>query len=172
MIAAHTLALVAGVSAYDAIAGRFAAPDQRLRIKWPNDILWDGAKLCGILLERTGDAVIVGFGINVTGHPPDLGRPVTSLAAVGGGGSASDVIADLVAAFARTLQMWRVEGLRAVALAWRARALAPGTAVRVEVPDGEAISGVFSELAEDGALILRLANGATRAIHTGDVFLI
>jgi len=170
--AAHTLALVAGVAAHDAIVGRFEALDDRLRIKWPNDILWDGEKLCGILLERAGDAVIVGFGINVTGHPADLGRPVTSLAAIGGEGTASDVLADLVAAFAHTLQMWRVEGLRAVALAWAARALPPGTAVRVEAPDGEVIMGTYSELAEDGALILRLANGATRAIHTGDVFLI
>lgn len=170
--AAHTLALVAGIAAHEAIAGRLAGPDDRLRIKWPNDILWDGAKLCGILLERTGDAVIVGFGINVTDHPPDLARAVTSLSAIGGQGAASDVLADLVGAFARRLHAWRVEGLRAVSLAWGVRALPPGTSVRVEAPDSEAISGAFSELAEDGALILRLANGATRAIHTGDVFLI
>ena len=74
---APTLALVAAVALHEVI--EIYAP--AVQIKWPNDLLFDGAKLAGILLEREGDAVIVGFGVNLAGHPDSLDRPATSLAA-------------------------------------------------------------------------------------------
>lgn len=76
----HTLALVAANAVHALVAPLCTG---QARIKWPNDILVDGAKIAGILLERAGDAIVVGIGINVTGHPVGLDRPVTSLAAQG-----------------------------------------------------------------------------------------
>ena len=84
------------------------------RIKWPNDILVDGAKIAGILLERTGDAVVVGIGINVTHFPQDLDRPVTSLAAQGATGEGADAAAlleRLAQLFGHWLAIWRAQGL-------------------------------------------------------------
>src|SRR3546814_16078595 len=75
-----TLALVAANAVHALVAPLCAG---QARIKWPNDVLVDGAKIAGILLERAGDAVVAGIGINVTGHPVGLDRPATSLFAQG-----------------------------------------------------------------------------------------
>ncbi|MFN2260234.1 MAG: biotin--[acetyl-CoA-carboxylase] ligase, partial [Parasphingopyxis sp.] len=66
--AAASLALVAGVALWDALAGALGDA-QGLQLKWPNDLLLGGAKLAGILLEREGEAVIVGCGVNLARHP-------------------------------------------------------------------------------------------------------
>lgn len=168
---AHMLAFVAGIAAYEAVS-KHVPPNEALRIKWPNDLLWDGAKLCGILLERSRDAVVVGFGVNVTDHPEIAGRSVTDLAAIGATGDAAALLIDLAVTFEYWLGVWRVEGARSIIIAWSQRALPPGTPVSVSIPDGTSMAGDFAGLQDDGALILRLANGATRVIHTGDVFLL
>ena len=73
---APTLALVAAVALHQ-VAALFA-PGASIAIKWPNDLMAGGAKLSGILLERSDDAVIIGFGVNLAHHPEDLERPATS----------------------------------------------------------------------------------------------
>jgi BirA family biotin operon repressor/biotin-[acetyl-CoA-carboxylase] ligase len=143
-----------------------------LQIKWPNDLLLDGAKLSGILLERAGDAVVIGIGVNLAHHPTDLDRAVTSLAAHGGVPDPADFLETLADAFARWLGIWRGEGLAPVRVRWLDRAHPAGTALTARLPDGSAIDGLFQGLDDAGALILRLADGATRVIHAADVFLI
>lgn len=160
------LALVAAVALHEAASA--AAAGATLRLKWPNDLLAGPAKLAGILLEREGEAVVVGFGVNLASHPDDLDRPATSLAAVAGRApEPAAFLEDLAAAFARWLGVWRAEGLAAVRAAWLAAAHPLGT--RLATPAGE---GLFDGLDEQGALRLRLANGATHVMHAGDVFLI
>jgi len=142
-------------------------------LKWPNDLLIGGAKLAGILLEGTGETVVVGIGVNLAHHPEGLDRPVTSLAAQGL--EAPDpalFLEDLAAAFQRWLERWRNENFASVRTAWLARAHPKGTALTANLPDGESIDGLFDGLDADGALILRLADGTARVIHAGDVFLI
>ncbi|MFA6114484.1 MAG: biotin--[acetyl-CoA-carboxylase] ligase [Sphingomonas sp.] len=141
-------------------------------IKWPNDLLLDGAKLSGILLERAGDAVVIGMGVNLAHHPTDLERPATSLAAHGAAPDPADFLETLADAFERWLGIWRVEGLAPIRSRWLERAHAPGTALTARLPDGGAIDGLFQGLNGDGALILRLADGSSRVIHAADVFLI
>lgn len=143
-----------------------------LRLKWPNDLLLGGAKLSGILLERAGDAIVIGFGVNLAHHPVDLDRPVTSLAANGVTPTPDDFAATLGDALARWIARWRGEGLAPIRDRWMARAHAPGTALTARLPDGSAVEGIFERLDGDGALILRLADGTARVIHAGDVFLI
>lgn len=165
---AATLALVAGVAVQEAVGAYCPAAT----IKWPNDVLLDGAKLSGILLEREGDAVVVGQGVNLASHPELPDRPTTSLAAHGVSVSPDEFVQTLADAFARWLGRWRGEGVAAVAARWIERAHARGTALSVRLPDGGTLDGLFDGLSPDGALNLRLADGGRRVIHAADVFLL
>jgi len=192
---APTLALVAGVAvhstlvAQDLIRGMAycgdggneekprpgSSPGRRnegLALKWPNDILVGRAKLAGILLERQGDSVVIGVGINLAHHPDLPDRPTMSLAALGVTMSAVTAIAALAPSFACWLTIWRAAGLPALRTAWLDRAHPVGTALSAALPDGSRLNGAFDGLTDDGALQLRLADGTTRVIHAGDVFLI
>jgi BirA family biotin operon repressor/biotin-[acetyl-CoA-carboxylase] ligase len=167
---AATLALVAAVALEDAV--RTFAPDAPLTLKWPNDLLIGGAKLSGILLERAEDAVIIGFGVNLAHHPEALDRPATSLAAHGHAPDPQLFLETLAESMARWVNRWRGEGLGAIRDRWLARAHSPGTALTARLADGTSLDGLFEGLTGDGALILRLADGAHRVIHAGDVFLL
>jgi BirA family biotin operon repressor/biotin-[acetyl-CoA-carboxylase] ligase len=143
-----------------------------LVLKWPNDLLIDGAKISGILLERTGDAIVVGIGVNLAHHPTDTDRRATSLTAHGATPDPADFAETLADTFARWLSIWRGQGLAPVRARWLERAHPIGTALTARLPDGSATDGLFNGLDGDGALILRLADGTARVIHAGDVFLL
>ncbi len=163
-----TLALVAAVALDEALRSYGADA----WIKWPNDLFMGAAKLAGILLERSGEAVVVGIGVNLAHHPGGLERPTTSLAAHGLSAPDPDLLLqDLAEAFFRWLAIWR-GGLDPVRRRWLERAHPIGTALSVRVPDQPAIDGLFDGLDPEGALRLRLASGAVQVIHAGDVFLI
>jgi len=170
---AATLALVAAVALEEVISA-YLHPDKGRGaiIKWPNDLLLDGAKLSGILLERADDAVVIGVGVNLVQHPESLDRPATSLAVLGVTPDPANFLETLAAAFERWLSIWRNEGLAPVRARWLARAHPVGTALTARLPDGGAIDGLFAGLDSEGALILRLADGTSRVIHAADVFLI
>ncbi|WP_017979168.1 MULTISPECIES: biotin--[acetyl-CoA-carboxylase] ligase [Sphingomonas] len=166
-----TLALTAAVALHDAL-GVFLTPSGTARLKWPNDVVIAGAKLSGILLERSGDAVVVGIGVNLAHHPDLADRPTTSLAAHGAIVDPATFAEVLSEAFARWLARWRGEGIAAIRSAWLAAAHPLGTPLTARLPDGSAVDGLFDGLDADGALILRLASGARHVIHAGDVFLL
>ena len=163
---APTLALVSAVALHEAVSA--FAPEAEVQIKWPNDLVAGGAKLAGILLEREGDAVVAGFGVNLAFHPPAVDRPATSLAALAGPPPPVEEFADaLAAAFSHWLERWRSEGLDPVRRAWLAAAHPIGAPLTTSEGDG-----LFDGLDEGGALRLRLADGTVRVIHAGDVFLL
>lgn len=167
-----SLAFVTAVAVFDAV--RLMAPQVHICVKWPNDIITpDGAKLCGVLLERAADVVVVGIGLNLVWHPQNLEREVTDLLTRGAtppdAQTAVEIVADV---FARYLAIWRQSGLEVIVRHWEARAHPRGTALSAKLPDGEHLDGLYAGLNEDGALQLRLADGAIRAIHAADVFLI
>ncbi len=163
---AATLALVSAVALHQALST--LAGGETLQIKWPNDILAGGAKLAGILLERSGHAVVIGFGANLAHHPESLDRPVTSLAAMTGAAPDPAVAVCVLAdAFARWLGCWRAQGIGPVRTRWLSAAHPLGTALMTSGGDG-----LFDGLDDTGALRLRLADGTSRVIHAGDVFLI
>ncbi|HVF93075.1 MAG TPA: biotin--[acetyl-CoA-carboxylase] ligase, partial [Sphingomonas sp.] len=171
---AATLALVAAVAIEEVV--RLLLPTRhdggRLRLKWPNDLLIDDAKVSGILLERADDAVVIGFGVNIAYHPDLPDRPTASLAEHGVAITPADFASRLAEMFAAWLHHWRGEGLAPVRTRWLERAHPPGTELTARLPDGTATDGVFDGLDADGALILRLADGSRRVIHAGDVFLL
>ena len=144
----------------------------RLSIKWPNDLLIDGAKLTGILLERSGEAVVIGMGVNLAHHPEALDRPTTSLAAHGVTVASAPFLETLAEIFARWLARWRSEGLAPIRARWIERAHPRGTALCARTGDGTVVDGLFHDLDDSGALILRLADGSRHVMHAGDVFLI
>lgn len=160
-----SLALVAGLSLHDTLAPLLG--DASPMLKWPNDVLVNGAKLAGILLEREGEAVIVGVGVNLAVAPVLPDRPTVSLAALGGDPSRDLFAEALAAAFARDLERWRLYGLGPVVARWLAVGHPAGTPLRVE--DG--VSGTFVGLSSEGALQLRLTDGTTRTVHSGEVTL-
>jgi len=127
-----------------------------------------GAKLGGILLERSGDRVIAGFGVNLAAAPDIPDRPTANL----DGSVLPQAFAPLLAAsLARLLAAWRGSDPAAFVQAWQARAHPFGTAISVHSGPGERLSGRFDGLAPDGALRLRVADGGIHVIHAGDVFL-
>lgn len=165
-----TLALVAAVALHETAAA--FAPEIDLSIKWPNDLMSSGAKLAGVLLERAGDAIVVGIGVNLAFRPDGLARAVTSLSELGVDIDPSDFCIELAGRFAAWRDRWRQEGLEVVRAAWLRSAHPSGTPLTVNLGDGRSIDGGFDGLDHDGALCLRLADGSVRVIHAGDVFLI
>jgi BirA family biotin operon repressor/biotin-[acetyl-CoA-carboxylase] ligase len=159
---APTLALAAAVALHEAATPHVAKGE--LRIKWPNDLLLDGAKLAGILLERGVDAVVIGFGVNLACEPESLDRPTARL---GEGVEPRQFLEALAEAFARWLGRWRGEGLAPVRDRWLAAAHPVGAAL--STPEGD---GLFDGLDASGALRLRRADGTIDIVHAGDVFLI
>ena len=170
--AAATLGFVAAVALAEVVAGLLPDAGARATLKWPNDLLVGGAKLSGILLERTEDAVVVGIGVNLAHHPDLPDRRTTSLAAQGATVAPGAFAPMLAEAFARWVARWRAQGFAAVRAQWLAGAHAVGTAISAALPDGSIVAGDFADLDADGALILRLASGERRAIHAADVFLV
>lgn len=169
--AAATIALVAAVALQEAVATFLLASGVPLTIKWPNDLLIGGAKLAGILLERSGDAVVAGFGVNCAHHPDFADRTTTSLAEHGLPLDPAVLVEALGDVFARWIAIWRGEGLSAVRARWLDRAHPRGTALAAQTPAG-VIKGLFDGLNADGALRLRLADGGVHVIHAADVFLL
>jgi BirA family transcriptional regulator, biotin operon repressor / biotin---[acetyl-CoA-carboxylase] ligase len=168
---AATLGFVAAL-ALDKILSIYA-PDAAFHIKWPNDVMANGAKLSGILLERAGDAVIVGIGVNLASHPKIPGRLTTSIAELTGTAADPATFLDYLAeAFGDILAQWRTEGLGPILSRWQERAHPVGASLSVSLPDGTSLEGVYEGLDPNGALKLRLADGAVRVIHAGDVFLV
>lgn len=135
-------------------AARRFRPDARIGLKWPNDVMLDGAKLAGILAQRssTVDAVVVGIGLNV-GWAPDG-------AAALGAGSPADVLGELLAA----LDVLPDD----IGDLYRRDLLTLGAAVRVELPDGTAVDGVASDVDEVGRLIVDTSDGV-RVFDVGDI---
>ena len=169
---AASLAFVAAVAVYQTL--KYYAPELSFQIKWPNDILSAaGEKMCGMLLERSGDAVIAGIGVNLKSHPSGLERTVSSLQALGGHSPDPQIFLERLAAyFTNLLDQWRVHGLQAILSVWHQNAHPVGTMLLVNLPDGEVLNGQYDGLYDDGGLKLRLADGHIRAIHAADVFLI
>lgn len=160
-----TLALVAAV-ALEEVASAYAG-DRKLQLKWPNDLMAGPAKLAGILLERAGDAVVIGFGVNLAHHPENLERPTASLASLGQAApDPASFLVDLGEALARWISRWRGEGLPPIRARWLERAHPIGSALAAN-----GVEGLFEGLDAQGALLLRHADGSVETIRAGDVFL-
>ena len=135
-------------------------------LKWPNDVMLAGKKLAGILLERSGERIAVGFGVNLAGAPQLPDRQGASL----GGQILPQAFAPLLAgSFARMLGLWRTSESALLAQAWLARAHPVGTQLTVHSSSQEKVSGRFDGIQPDGALRLRRDDGTIDTVRAGDV---
>ncbi len=147
----------------------------KLACKWPNDLLLNGGKLCGILLESRNtpaggvDYLVIGIGVNLVYHPADTPYPATSLAAEGVTVTREDFLAALLDCIDVWYERWSREGFAPVREAWLKRALGLGQQIVVRLQDSE-LRGRFKALDDTGALLLETADGGTRIVTAGDVF--
>jgi BirA family biotin operon repressor/biotin-[acetyl-CoA-carboxylase] ligase len=168
---AAQLSFVAALATHDAIAACGPALAARLGFKWPNDVLLDGAKLAGILIEAEGTRpllVAVGIGVNCRHHPAATDFPATDLAAAGVPVTAEDLFAALSGGMVRRLREWEA-GFASIRAAWLARAggLGGELVARLGARD---LTGRFETLDEAGRLVLRLPDGTVETIAAGEVF--
>jgi len=160
----QSLSLAAGLALAEAVD--VAVPAQALMLKWPNDLMLLGRKLGGILLERSGDRVAIGFGLNLASAPVLPDRQAATLEAA----ISPQAFAPLLAAsFARLLELWREDSTAVLVQAWLARAHLHGTRLTVHTGQDETITGRFAGLEHDGALRLMLDDGGIEVIRAGDV---
>ncbi|MFT4260683.1 biotin--[acetyl-CoA-carboxylase] ligase [Microbacterium sp.] len=162
--------LAAGVAMADAVTAQL--PGHDVAVKWPNDVLVDGGKICGILAEATADAVIVGAGVNTAMPASALPVPTaTSFAALGAEADADRLVADYLHALAASVEALvaagdaAASGLHAAAVA---RSATIGAEVRVSLPGERMLEGRAVALDADGRLVV-LADGAEHAVSAGDV---
>ena len=155
---------------------RLAGSDQlNYLLKWPNDILVRGQKLCGLLVEAEampdgGLAVVAGIGTNVIAAPEGTPTPATSLAALGVNVGAEELFAALSDAWVEFRGIWdHGRGFAEIRKLWLERAF--GLGERVAIQTGNAtVEGTFDTIDETGCLIIRTADGKRAAVTAGEVY--
>ena len=142
-------------------------------LKWPNDVLAEGKKISGILLEVEhlpgGLAVVTGMGTNVVAFPEGTPTPATALAALGVQVSAEDLFAALSDAWVEFRGIWdNGRGFAQIRRLWLARAAGLGQAVAV-VLGGSTIEGIFDTIDDQGCMIIQTPAGKRMPVSAGDV---
>jgi len=144
----------------------------RITLKWPNDVLLDGRKVAGLLLEVHDGAVILGCGVNclhapekTTGWTPgwlnqEAGDPPVT---------ADEVMETLAETLCDRYNDWQKGGLASIRDDWKAAAAHLGQVIVTRQSDGATLSGIFEDLGADGSMMLRLEDGLMKAITAGDV---
>jgi BirA family biotin operon repressor/biotin-[acetyl-CoA-carboxylase] ligase len=170
---AATLGFAAGLALVAAL--RSVGPDEaRFALKWPNDVMTDGKKLAGILLEAeaVGDrlAVVAGLGTNVVGAPEATPTPATSLRALGIEAGAEQLFAALSDAWIEFRRVWdEGRGFAEIRQKWLQLAAGLGQPVSISF-GGSAVTGTFDTIDEAGCMILRTSDGRRVQISAGDVY--
>ena len=186
------LSLAVSVAVVEALEG---LGYRGIHLKWPNDLLHDGKKLGGILVEVSGDmqgpgTAIIGIGLN-TDLPvhvkEQIDQPVTDLAALPEAARAAghsrpaaadraeprdrtSILATVLASLHAALARYEREGFAPFRRAWSDHDAHRGRSVSIRIGDREIASGRAEGIAEDGALILRTTEGL-RSFHSGEVSL-
>ena len=173
---AAQLGFVTALGLGDAV-GSVVPPMIEVTYKWPNDVLFNGRKGAGILLETktTPDGavkwLVIGLGVNLVSHPEDTNYPATDLRFEGCPPDLDAV--RLLEAFSRHflvwVNRWLGDGFTPLRRAWLNRAEGRGKEIQVRLPH-ETLHGIFKDLDEDGALLLAMRSGAERRIPAGEVF--
>jgi BirA family transcriptional regulator, biotin operon repressor / biotin---[acetyl-CoA-carboxylase] ligase len=142
-----------------------------LRLKWPNDLLLDGGKVSGLLLEGHGQgrAVAIGMGVNIVAHPQDTPYPAAHLGLRRPEITRDTFFSSLSSALAEELDSFSDgTGFPLTRQRWLARAAHLGQRIQVR-QDADMLEGVFRDLDDEGQLLLETARGLLR-IAAGDVF--
>jgi BirA family biotin operon repressor/biotin-[acetyl-CoA-carboxylase] ligase len=166
------LSLAVGVACVRALA-RLGA--RGVQLKWPNDLLWDGRKLAGILLEVAGESngpchVVVGIGVNLRmPHGADIDQPWADLREIAPDVSRNVLGGALIEELARVMREFEIGGFEALRSEWLANDAFAGRPVTLHLPSGP-ISGVARGVDAGGHLLLETATGIQR-FASGEVSL-
>jgi BirA family transcriptional regulator, biotin operon repressor / biotin---[acetyl-CoA-carboxylase] ligase len=169
-----TLGFVAGLAlkeALDAVAPRYG----KFALKWPNDVLADGKKLSGILLESVALSngalgIAVGIGVNIIAHPPETPFPATSLAAENINASAELVFLALSDAWVTLFRLWNNgAGLDAIRKRWLVSAAGLGSEIAIN-HNATVLRGRFETIDADCRIVIRDDRGLVHHINAGDVY--
>ncbi len=146
-----------------------------VRIKWPNDLIADGKKLCGMLLEMDATAervnfAVAGIGLNVRSFPyaEDLKHATCLDKACGHAVSRARVTAEFLSEFERLYEMWHAEGIEAILPLYREYSITLGSRVRV-IGLTETFEAQAEDICADGSLLVRRDDGTVQTVHAGDV---
>jgi BirA family biotin operon repressor/biotin-[acetyl-CoA-carboxylase] ligase len=168
------LCFVVALAVHDAVCAVAPRLASQVKLKWPNDVLLDGAKIVGILIEaeRIGrsTATVIGIGINCAHHPSNTPYAATDLAAHGAAVTPAQMFTTLSAGVMTWLAHWdRGANFAAIRREWLNHAIGVGGDIVVRLPNRE-LNGKFESLDEAGRLMLRLPAGQLEAITAGEVF--
>jgi BirA family transcriptional regulator, biotin operon repressor / biotin---[acetyl-CoA-carboxylase] ligase len=154
-----------------------SAPPQgwgnKAALKWPNDLLLNGKKCGGVLLEnmpKRNDVAIAGIGINISSYPDDVMFPATSLSENSIKTESLELLAEICTNLSLLLSALVTEGFSEIRNQWLKKAAFIGEKIHINMPDGQ-IHGVFKDLDASGAIIL-MTEGGEKVISAGDVFLL
>lgn len=165
------ISLVASLAISDVIS-QLILDTHTVQIKWPNDILINGAKIAGILLETLHvqtptPRISLGIGINVVSSPAVERYQTCCIHGLGGTTTATDILPMIVSRFTQWTQSWQQHGTATIVSLWVPRAYGMGKYIKVRTPTTE-ISGVFIGVADTGELLLQTTNGVI-PINAGEV---
>lgn len=151
------------------------------RLKWPNDILVNGKKLAGLLVEKLNNpesgesAIIVGIGVNINtehGQISRIDQPATSLILEKDHEFPLTQVLDVILShLARWIDTWEAEGFDAISPAWLQRCEMLNNEISVTDTSGKVIKGTMSGLGPQGQLLLTDQAGVTHTLWSGDVTL-
>lgn len=151
---------------------RLIAPNLKIELKWPNDVLVNGSKVSGILLEKAeNEYIIAGIGVNVKAAPNldnQASYSATSLKSCGIEVSATEVLGAYLKAFDKNFATWQTSGFEMIRNKWLQNAKGLQQEIKVNL-EKEVICGIFRGIAQNGALLLE-KDGKTEQIFAGDVF--
>ncbi|WJH39688.1 biotin--[acetyl-CoA-carboxylase] ligase [Aliirhizobium terrae] len=170
-----SLPLAVAVAVHDAVKAVLPLGDAALAVKWPNDILIDRRKTCGILLEGEPladgrRALVIGIGINIRHMPDTAPYGVTRLVDHGASVSPDELFAHLFKSMATALESWdEGRGTTAIVSRWREIACGIGEKITVNLPD-RSLEGIFAGIDDNGLLLLDRGDGQVMPIAAGDVF--
>ncbi|MEE4154569.1 MAG: biotin--[acetyl-CoA-carboxylase] ligase [Erythrobacter sp.] len=165
-----TLSFVAALALHDVVFELLSSLVEP-KLKWPNDLLIEGGKVSGILLEMVGNFVVLGIGVNLVKAPPIPDRRTCAIADYVDPPELEGFSEALAIAVRERLADWRSIGLRETLTEFTICSLHwLGEVTTVHDSDGSRITGTFAGLEQsDGALRLRLADGSERVIRAGDI---
>ena len=158
------LAFLAGVSVAEALA------EFKVRLKWPNDVLLNGGKVAGILLERTDkNTIVIGIGINVANAPTE--KMMYQTASLNNKITLADLETKLLKTMENNLDLFQNDRFDAIRKKWLSFAEGIGQKIQVHLPN-QTLTGQFTQLSPQGELILETPDKVVHKISAGDVFLI
>ena len=168
------LTFIAAISVRETIEN-YSKRQNSIEVKWPNDVMLNGRKCSGILLEsvhyQDEICVVIGIGVNCQNFPSNTLHPATSLFAEGVEVSTETFFNTLAKKMAENITLWNSgENFPSIRQKWLDYAYKLGETISVHVPGQEMQQGIFASVDDNGYMLLELFDGTVKQISTADIF--